>query len=174
MALVVALGVGTGLAFAAFTVHLSTPQEITAADSFGPPPTAPGELEADSRTNDGGATSAQVQLGLRLRNVGDGPAPLGEVRLRYWFTDDGGGEPVTACYFATFGCEKLRLDVVPLTELRDGADSYLSVGFTAGSLEPGQSAALDQLAFRDPVGHPFRQDNDFSFLAQDSFTTNSK
>jgi len=160
--------VAAGIAAGAFTVHGSNPQELTAAGSF---PTS--GLRVQSRTNDNGASGAQIQFGLRLRNTGDQPVDLSQVTLRYWFTaDNRTGDPVPACYYAAFGCGQVSLGVTRLTTLRDDADTYLQVGFTGGSLAGGADASLDQLALRDPNGATYRQDNDFSFAAQTSFADN--
>ena len=167
---VVVLVAGAGLATAAFTTHRSTPQEFAAADSFGPPPA--GELEADSRTNDGGVSSSQIQLGLRLRNTGDSAVPLDVVTMRYWFTSDAVGSPQSACYYATVGCGQLDLQVRSLSGPHAGADHYLDVGFTGGQLAPGAAASLDQLAILDQSGESFDQQDDHSFLDQDSFASN--
>lgn len=157
------IGRGGGVALAAFTARESNPQGLSAAVL--PPPA----LVAQSRSNDGGVTSSQVQLGLRLVNRGDGPASLATVTMRYWFTGDGARDLVTSCYFASFGCGNLVLGVTRLSEPRDRASHYFQVSFSGGSLAAGQSASLDQLAFRDQVGTPMRQDNDFSFANRSSF-----
>ncbi len=166
----VVLVAGAGLATAAFTTHRATPQEFAAADSFGPPAT--GELEADSRTNDGGASSSQIQLGLRLRNTGDSAVPLDTVTMRYWFTSDAAGSPQPTCYYATVGCGQLDLHVRALSTPHAGADRYLEVGFTGGQVAPGAAAALDQLAILDQGGESFDQHDDHSFLNQSSFASN--
>ena len=171
VAALVAVLVGAGLAGAAFTAHRTTPQSFTAAESFEPPPS----LAAESRTNDGGAPGSQVQLGLRLTNTGEDRIDLDTVTIRYWFTTDGStGEPVTACYYAAFGCRDVELEAVRLDRLRAQADHYLEVSFTGGRLGPGASAQLDQLAFRDPGGATYRQDNDHSFLGRAVFTDNRR
>jgi len=169
VALVVLVAVA-GLAAAAFTTHRSTPQEFAAADSFGPPVTS--ELEADSKTNDGGASSSQIQLGMRLRNTGSAAVDLSTVTMRYWFTSDAAGSPQPACYHATVGCGQLELHVRALSGPHAGADHYLDVGFTGGQLAPGAAAALDQLAIRDQGGESFDQQDDHSFLNAGSFTSN--
>ena len=169
-ALVVVLA-GHGLAGAAFTAHRTTPQSFTAVDSFEPPVA----LSLQSRSNDGGASGSQVQLGLRLTNTGEQRVDLDTVAIRYWFTTDGStAEPVPACYYATFGCRSLGLDVLRLDQLRVDADHYLQVTFRGGRLGPGDSAQLDQLAFRDPGGATYRQDNDHSFLGRSVFTDNAR
>lgn len=162
--------VASGVAPGAFTVHRSNPQQLTA----GAFPASPG-LEAQSRTNDAGASGAQVQLGLRLRNTGDQPFDLSAVRLRYWFTaDNRTGDPIPACYYAGFGCGRVTLAVTRLTALRDNADHYLEVGFTDGSVAAGGEVTIDQLALRDPNGASYRQDNDHSFGSQASFADNPR
>ena len=169
---VVVLLAVAGLAAAAFTTHRATPQEFAAADSFGPPVAS--DLEADSKTNDGGAASSQIQLGLRLRNTGASAVALDTVTMRYWFTSDAAGSPQPACYHATIGCGQLDLGVRTLSGPHAGADHYLEVGFAGGQLAPGAAAALDQLAIRDQGGESFDQQDDHSFLDRGSFASNTR
>lgn len=167
---VVALVAASGLAIAAFTYHVETPQEFRAVDDFNPP--VESVLKAFSKTNDGGAPSSQIQLGLRLRNIGDAAIDLDEVTMRYWFTGDGGKSLASACYYAELGCGRLRLGIIQLDHAHDGADHYLDVSFTNGRLSPGENADLTQLAVLDQLGNLFDQNDDFSFLKQSSFDVN--
>ena len=166
-----AIVAGAGMAIAAFTAHLTTPQEITAADSFGTPPTV--SLTVRSRTNDGGASGDHVQFGLQIENTGDARIDLPTLEVRYWFTTDGSSsEPIAECIDASVGCKKLTVDAVSLDGQQDRADHYIRVTFPKGQINPGKSVSLDQLAFRDPAGATYSQDNDYSFLDQSTFTDN--
>lgn len=169
---VAVLVAGSGIAWAAFTAHRSTPQQLQAVDSFEPP--SAGVLRAGSKSNDGGASTSQIQLGLRVSNVGDAEVDLADVTVRYWFTADGAPSLTTACYYATFGCDKLGLSMVKLDHAYDGSDHYLQVGFTSGKLAVGAVATLDQLAIRDQTGNVFHQDDDFSFVNRADFADNDR
>jgi hypothetical protein len=97
------------------------------------------------------------------------------VTMRYWFTADANtGLPVAACYYAPFGCGRIEQSVIELPDPLDRADHYAKISFTEGSLEPGESASLDQLAIRDQGGATYAQDNDHSFLAQGTFADNTR
>ena len=169
LAFLLVLVAGGGLAVAEFTTHESNPQSFTAGD-FSPPAA---DLVAQSKTNDGGASGTQIQYGLRLRNTGTEAIDLTTVTMRYWFTaDDNTGLPVAVCYYAPFGCSFIEQFVVDLPDRLEHADHYAKITFTGGDLEPGESASLDQLAIRDQGGATYRQDNDYSFLGQGSFTDN--
>jgi hypothetical protein len=161
-----------GAALAAFTSGASNPQTLTAASPF-PSPSPTVKLEAQSRSNDGGASGSQIQFGLNLVNAGTSQVDLSTVTMRYWFLNDGGGDSiVSACYYATFGCDKLTLGITTVRPERVKADRYLQVSFTQGSLGAGAAAALDQLALRDQSGGTFHQSSDYSFLNKASFTDN--
>ena len=80
---------------------------------------------------------------------------------------------IPACYYAPLGCEKVSLAVRAVQPVRTGADHFLEVAFTAGSLAVGATASMDQLAVRTNSG-TFNQSNDHSFLNASSFTQNSK
>ncbi|WP_243056991.1 cellulose binding domain-containing protein [Nocardioides sp. SR21] len=162
-------GFGTGVAIAAFTARESNPQTITAAD-----PAPPATLVAQSRSNDAGATSSQIQLGLRLVNRGATPASLGTVTMRYWFTADGADRLVGACYYSVYGCGQVGLSITDLRAAREGADHYLQVSFSAATLAPGQSASLDQLAVRDDGGTQMTQADDWSFADRSAFADNAR
>lgn len=167
--LVVALA---GAALAAFTSGASNPQTFTAASPF-PSPTGNVSLTAQSRTNDGGASGSQIQFGLNLVNSGTSAMDLSTVTMRYWFVNDGGGDNiVSACYYATFGCDKLALGITTVRPERVKADRYLQVSFRSGSLAGGAAATIDQLALRDQSGGSFDQSTDYSFLNRSTFTDN--
>ena len=169
LALVTAVALA-GVAFAAFTDRETNPQTVTAVPSFG----GEGTLSAQSRTNDDGASSAEVQLGLKLVNGGAESVKLSRVTLRYWFNNDHGSPNVVAsCYYSQFGCNKVTLGVAEVNPARVGGDRVLTVGFRAGSLAAGASASLDQLAFRDQGGAKFDQQTDYSFKNVSSFTENA-
>lgn len=169
------LMIGNGLAVAAFTTHQSTPQTFVAADDFGPPdPPETTELLAQSKTNDGGASGSQIQFGLLLRNTGTERVDLDTVTMRYWYTIDNPGSQQGNCYYATFGCNKLNLNVRTLATAKQGADHYLEVGFRSGRLDAGEQAELNQLAILNQIGGRFEQLDDFSFLDRSGFTDNPR
>jgi len=170
VALVAALLGANEFAGAAFTTHQSNPQAFSARAA------PPAVLVAQSQTNNGGASSAQILYGLKLRNTGTAAVDLSTVTMRYWFTSDGSiaSLPVVECYYATFGCATITQSAVDLPGLISGADHYAQVKFTGGALAPGTSATLDQLAIRDPLASVYRQDNDHSFLNQGAFTDNPR
>jgi len=161
---------GAGFAVAAFTAAKPTPQTFAAADSFRPPNE---KLVAQSKTNDGGAAAGQLQLGLLLRNTGATRVSLSTVKIRYWFTADGTGAPQPQCYYALYGCQRLTLNIVRLSDPREKADHYLEVGFVDKALSAGSSAQLDQLAVVSFDGTSYdQQGDDYSFKNQASFTDN--
>ena len=168
LALAVILVAGSGLAEAAFTTHESNEQTFTAADSPGR-----ADLVARSKTNDGGASANGFNFGMALTNSGREDTALSTVTMRYWFTSDNVPDLIPACYYATFGCGKLTVRVVPVEPVRTGGDHYVEVSFNSGSLAAGATASLDQLAVRTNSG-TFRQTNDHSFLNQAAFTENTK
>ena len=173
LALAVAvLMIGNGLAVAAFTTHQSTPQTFVASEDFRPPDVT--SLLAQSKTNDGGQPASQIQLGLLLRNTGTERVALDTVTMRYWYTADEPGGQQANCYYSTFGCSKLNLNVRTLTAAKQGADHYLEVGFRSGRLNAGEQAELNQLAVLNQIGGRFDQLDDHSFLDRSVFTDNPR
>lgn len=162
-------GLGAGAAIAAFTARETNPQIISAAK---PPP--PADLVAQSKSNDAGAASNQIRFGLRLVNRGQTTTSLGTVTIRYWFTADGANRLVPACYYAAFGCGQIGTGITDLHAPREGADHYLEVSFTGGTLAAGRSASLDELAVRDDGNVVMNQTDDWSFANRASFADNAK
>ncbi|MFD5270430.1 cellulose binding domain-containing protein [Streptomyces sp. NPDC058335] len=82
---------------------------------------------------------------------------------RYYFTRDGGSPDVRAwCDHASVGCAAVRLRVVPLSTAVPGADAYLQVGFTGGSLAAGLDTGDIQLRMATSDWSAFDEAGDYS------------
>ena len=106
----------------------------------------------------------QIRPGIQLDNSGATAVPLRGVSVRYWFTRDGGAPAVNAwCDWAQVGCATVTRRVVPLPAARAGADAYLEVGFSSGTLAPNSSTGQLQLRMSKADWSRFTEPDDHSF-----------
>ncbi len=140
-------------ASAAVTVTVTTP----------PGGDPSGTLRVQYRNNDGSAADNAIRPGLRIANTGSGPLDLATVTARYYFTRDAGAPTVSAwCDHAAVGCARVALRVVPLTAPVAGADAYLEVAFTGGTLAAGAHTGDIQLRMSKTDWSPFDETDDHS------------
>ncbi|MFF0300396.1 glycoside hydrolase family 6 protein [Streptomyces sp. NPDC004562] len=133
----------------------------TEAGGGGPDPA--GGLKIAYKNNDSSATDNAIRPGLRITNTGSAAVDLTGVTARYYFTRDGGSSTVSAwCDYAAVGCSNVKLRVVPLTSPVAGADAYLEVGFSAGSLAAGRDTGDIQLRMAKSDWSAFDETDDHS------------
>ncbi|HTP06982.1 MAG TPA: S8 family serine peptidase [Anaerolineae bacterium] len=66
--------------------------------------------------------------------------PLSELKLRYWYTNEGDKSQSFSCDYSPIGCGNITGSFTKLAAPQNGADTYVEVGFTtgAGVLAPGK------------------------------------
>jgi endoglucanase len=117
------------------------------------------------------ATSNQIGATLQVTNRGTTSVGLTTVKLRYWFTGDAPAPNYQAwCDWAQVGCANVKAQVVKLSTARTGADAYLEITFTAGSLAAGASTGEIQLRAAKSDWSAFNQANDHSYRTSNSLT----
>ncbi|MGY1526033.1 cellulase family glycosylhydrolase [Streptomyces sp. MN3] len=129
-----------------------------------------GDLTVLARSNDDTTGDNALRPHLRIVNSGDRPVDLTDVTVRYWFTRDGGATVNAWCDHAALGCAGLRLKTVNLAEPLDGADAYLEVSFTGGSLEPGAHTGDIQLRASKSDWSNFDETDDHSHTSAGSYS----
>ncbi len=103
----------------------------TAAPTVVTTPTA-ALVKAQYRNYDTAASDNQLKPGVTVVNTGTSKLALSTVKIRYWFTRDGGSTAFTAsCDYALQGCANVSRKVVVMPTAKTGADAYLKVGFTS-------------------------------------------
>ncbi|MFD7867447.1 cellulose binding domain-containing protein [Streptomyces sp. NPDC059783] len=122
-----------------------------------------GTLKAQYKNNDASPGDNQIRPGLQLVNTGTTPVDLSTVTLRYWFSGESGPDSYgTACDYAVVGCGTVTHRVVRAGSAAPGADHYLEVGFTGGTLAPGASTGELQLRFNKADWSAFDETDDYS------------
>ncbi|MGV9453024.1 glycoside hydrolase family 6 protein [Streptomyces sp. NPDC003635] len=148
----------------------STALSVTTETGGGGPDPA-GGLKVAYKNNDSSATDNAIRPGLRITNTGSAALDLTGVTARYYFTRDGGSSTVNAwCDYAAVGCSNLKLRVVPLSTPVAGADAYLEVGFSAGSLAAGRDSGDIQLRMAKSDWSAFNEVGDYSRTTATTYT----
>ncbi|MFR9798720.1 cellulase family glycosylhydrolase [Streptomyces sp. MS06] len=121
-----------------------------------------GDLTVLYRSGDDSTGDSALRPHLRVVNSSDRPVDLAGVTVRYWFTRDGDA-PVNAwCDYAALGCADVKPAVRTLSRPLDGADAYLEVSFTGGTLAPGADTGDIQLRASKADWSDFDETDDYS------------
>jgi endoglucanase len=121
------------------------------------------ELKVQYKSNDTSPDDNQIRPGLQLVNTGSTAVDLSTVTIRYWFTSDGGATTFgTACDYAALGCGSVQQNVVALSTPKTGADHYLNVAFSSGSLAAGASSGDIQSRLNKTDWSSFHESDDYS------------
>jgi hypothetical protein len=108
-------------------------------------------------------TNRSIKPQLRVSNDGIKPIDLTKVTMRYWFTEDASGGYAADCQGSDAGCPYTTLSLMNFSPAAVGADSYLEVGFTSGTLMPGEQVNTRSLIRRSD-GQNFNEADDHSFI----------
>lgn len=120
------------------------------------------------------ATESGLPLSFRLINTGTESLQLGDIAIRYYFSNDSGAAASFECALAEgLGCGVVNAQFV--TEAEGGAASeqdFVELTFDTGAtLGVGAAMLIDGVVQFASDEMPI-QSNDFSFLAVDSYTRN--
>jgi endoglucanase len=151
----------------------------TATNTIGPSPTRtntpqPTATNTPGPTASGGAFKVQylassvdpndnhLRPHLNIVNLSSGAVPLSEFKIRYYFTKESGGAMVWNCDYAVVGCGSLSATFGTLA--RPGADTYVEIGFTGGSLPGnGGSSGVIMARMHKSDWQNFSEANDYSY-----------
>ncbi|WP_153452253.1 glycoside hydrolase family 6 protein [Streptomyces smaragdinus] len=127
-----------------------------------------GALKVQYKTSDSSATDNAVRMTLQLVNTGSSAQSLNGVEVRYWFSDSASSY-TTWCDWAQMGCGNLTQSVVANGSTA-GADHYLKVTPTSGSLAAGANTGEIQLRLHKADWSNFNEADDYSHSTSTSFT----
>ncbi|MEU9137431.1 glycoside hydrolase family 6 protein [Streptomyces sp. NPDC048404] len=132
-------------------------------------------LKAQYKNNDSSPSDNGIRPGLKLVNGGSGAVDLSKVTIRYWFTGESSSAGYqTFCDWAQLGCSTVKTSVSAVSPSRTGADHYLEVGFTSGSLAVGADSGDLQLRLAKSDWSAFDESNDYSRGAGTSYADAAK
>ncbi len=152
------------------TSAATTPLAVTTKSGGG----VSGSLAVLQR-GDGGARESQARATLQVANRGTTALPLTGVTLRYWFTGDAPSPSYQVfCDWAVVGCAQVKAEVVKLPSARTGADAYLQVTFTGGSVAAGAASGDVQLRFAKSDWSAFDQSDDHSYRVSASWADHDR
>ncbi|WP_306317140.1 MULTISPECIES: cellulase family glycosylhydrolase [unclassified Streptomyces] len=134
------------------------------------PDTPSGALKVRYKNDDNSATDNAIRPSLQVLNAGSSAVKLDDVTVRYYFTRDGSASVNAWCDYAAVGCAQVKLRVVPLTTAVPGADAYVEVSFTGGSLAGGGTTGDLQLRMSKADWSNFDETNDYSRKASTTYT----
>ncbi|WP_406098880.1 endo-1,4-beta-xylanase [Streptomyces sp. NBC_01013] len=144
-------------------------------DDDGGGPGGPSALKAQYRNSDSSVGDNQIKPGLQLVNTGGTAVSLSSVTVRYWFTSDNGASTYgTWCDWSPIGCSTVTHRVAAASTPSTGADHYLEVGFTGGSLAPGATTGEIQLRLSKTDWSNFDESNDYSHGSGTSYADATK
>ncbi|GAA3615267.1 hypothetical protein GCM10022223_34420 [Kineosporia mesophila] len=137
--------------------------------------TSTATVKVQYQNNDTAIGDNQIKPGLQLVNPGTSALNLASVTARYYFTPDSGSSTYsTWCDYATIDCSTVRLRVVPLSPAVNGADAYLEVSFTGGTLAAGAKSGEIQLRLNKNDWSNFDESNDYSRGTGTSYADSTK
>jgi pectate lyase len=107
--------------------------------------------------------SNTLYLNFKLVNTGTGPITLSDVKMRYYFTNDGTQSNNFACDWSSVGNSNVTGTIVTISPVT-GADRYFEAGFTssAGTLAAGVGLEAKMRVWKSDWSN-FDQSNDYSF-----------
>jgi hypothetical protein len=160
----------------------ATPKGATATATSSLPPTKTPTTTATPTTGASSSIHLQYQNGnsttsgnairpqFQIVNAGTSSLTLSTLTLRYWFTSDGGAATFgTYCDYAAIVCSNVHVAVVSVSPTRSGADHYLEVTFSGGSVAAGASSGAIKTRANKTDWSTFTETNDYSYGAQTSF-----
>ena len=128
-----------------------------------------GTVSLQYANGNAGASSNSINPKFRITNNDTKPIKLSDVKVRYYYKNDGGNSQSFWCDWSNVGNSNVTGNFIRLSSLKTSADTCLEVGFTdgAGMLEPGGSVEVQARFSKDDWSN-YNQTSHYSFNASAS------
>lgn len=109
------------------------------------------------------STKNTIRSTIDIKNTGTTPVNLSDIKVRYWFTNDGNDQNTFACEYSVYGTEKVIGKIHKINNPVAGADTYCEISFVTdtGKLLPGGSTGT--ISFRIEGLSAYNQADDYSY-----------
>jgi hypothetical protein len=114
----------------------------------------------ESNGPDGNALKPHINI---VNNSG-APLDRSTLEVRYWFTAEATGTLVSECDYAVIDCSNITVAFTDVNPVSDGADTYASITFTAGTIPDGGETARMQFQLHTSGWTNFDQSDDWSYV----------
>jgi hypothetical protein len=120
-----------------------------------------GDVKLQYRASDTNPADNQIKPHFNLVNGGKESVSLAELKIRYWFADNGTTPLVFWCDYAQIGCGSVRGAFA--NNDRTGGNRVLEVTFSGGTLAPGAATGEIQTRLNHEDWALFNESDDWSF-----------
>jgi photosystem II stability/assembly factor-like uncharacterized protein len=136
---------------------------VTPMPTATPVPTT-GSIKVQFYNQSTAATTNQIYLNIKLVNTGSSAIALANVKIRYYYTEDGTQAQNFYCDYTPVGSSNVNSTFVTMAAAKTGADTYVEVGFNsgAGSLATGGNTTIQARIAKNDWSN-YNQANDYSF-----------
>ncbi len=118
------------------------------------------------RVGDSGAPNDnQIKPHLQIVNTGATNVAYSELELRYWYTSEGTQAESYWCDYAVMNCANITGQFVKLPNAVNGANGYLRVKFSSGTLNANSASGEIQNRFNKSDWSNYSESDDYSYDA---------
>ncbi len=123
------------------------------------------KLQYYPQPDEAGTISEALGPDFNIVNTGSTSIPLSELKIRYYFTREGTSPLEFDCWYTELpgGCSSVTGTFVTLSTPVAGADTYVEIGFTSGTLAANGRTGRIYINVNKQDWSDFNQGNDYSF-----------
>ncbi len=139
------------------------------------PDTTPPQIQLQYKTGEIDLTKNTLRSTINIKNTGTVPVKLSDIKVRYWFTNDGSSQNTFACDYAVCGTENVLGKCYSIDKPVTGADTYCEISFTDNAGILGVGGTTGDIPFRIEGDSEYDKSNDYSYNAKmDTLGVNDK
>ncbi|QNU68136.1 glycoside hydrolase family 9 protein [Ruminiclostridium herbifermentans] len=135
-------------------------------------PKDPGEEEPDNtppsiqllyKTGEVDLTKNTLRSTINIKNNGTIPVKLSDIKVRYWFTNDGSAQNTFVCDYAVCGTENVIGNCYTIDNPVANADTYCEITFAEGAGVLAAGGSTGDIPFRIEGTSDYDKTNDYSY-----------